>query len=251
MSIIIETLRALQNKQEAAYLSRDNPAVNRNIPNDIKPARHSTLVKLTIVLTVLGLATYIGFDKYQNKLKEKRKVLNYNQNYLKTETAPIANVPKSKLGLNMGGNLNSINQPILEGTALGPVDILKDPEETPIALLMEEYEREKQLSLAKRLVYVGSYIEAIKTLKAVIDQSAGTWETYLLTGTAYLGLGELDVAEMYLKIGLSINGKQPQLSIQRAIKELQRGKHEIALQILHESEKLSPTLLRAVRDVSR
>ena len=57
-----------------------------------------------------------------------------------------------------------------------------------------------------------------------------------------LGLGELDNAEMYLEMGLAINGKVPQLWLQCAIVEQQRGKHEAALRILNEAEKLAPDI---------
>ena len=41
-------------------------------------------------------------------------------------------------------------------------------------------------------------------------------------------------------MGLAVNGKVPQLWLQCAIIEQQRGKHEAALRILNEAEKLAP-----------
>ncbi len=110
------------------------------------------------------------------------------------------------------------------------------------SLLLEEYAIKKQISRAKNLIMTGSYTEAIDMLKTIIGRSEGTWDTYLLIGTAYLGSGELDNAEAYLDMGLAINANIPQLWLQRAIVEQQRGNHEIALQILHETESIAPDM---------
>ncbi|MCP4413615.1 MAG: tetratricopeptide repeat protein, partial [Gammaproteobacteria bacterium] len=100
----------------------------------------------------------------------------------------------------------------------------------------------KQLKQARHLINIGSYNDAIDILKPIIDRQEETWDTYLLMGAAYLGLGELDYAETYSEMGLAMNGKVPQLWLQCAIVEQQRGKHEAALKILNEAEKLAPDI---------
>ena len=415
MSIIEETLRTIQEKQETKGHGYKNPgvsSVNGNVSHNPKPANYKTFVILTIVLSVLGLATYVGFDMYQNKLEEKKRILNYDQDLFKAEITSIVKSPKPPttikhenklqkpdLGLAKyielekrldelkekdkapGNDKNSLNTkissiveaqkpstsikpdskpqksnkqsdisrqrslvlpfespqspqlpqppispfqpprstvladqvfgPLKENTQKGdivslkttniakpdqetyitpivkerkakpktneialeskqhkldgqpdvakdavlsqepsgPADTLKPPESTPTSLLVEEYVIEKQLNRAKDLVNAGSCKEAIEVLKPVIDSPSGTWEAYLLMGAAYLSLGELYYAETYLDMGLAINRKQPQLWVQRAIVEQQRGEHEAALRILHESEKLAPTMPKVLLNI--
>ncbi len=122
------------------------------------------------------------------------------------------------------------------------VEKLKHSEEVPTSLFMEELVVEKQLDRAKYLINIGSYAEAIDILKPIVDSSAETWNAYLLMGAAYLGMGELYHAESYLDMGLAVNGKNPQLWLQRAIVEQQKGNHKSALQILDETQKLAPDL---------
>lgn len=122
------------------------------------------------------------------------------------------------------------------------VEDLTHSEEKSASSLLEEYVVGKQLRQARYLINIGSYAEAIDILKSIIDRQEEIWDTYLLMGAAYLGLGELDNAETYLEMGLAINGNVPQLWLQCAIVEQQRGKHEAALRILNESEKLAPDI---------
>lgn len=99
-----------------------------------------------------------------------------------------------------------------------------------------------EIDRAKHMINVGSYEKAVNILKPVIKNYVATWKVYLLIGTAYLGLNELDLAEKYLDKGLAITGRQPQLWLQRAVVEQQRGDHETALQLLQESLKLAPAM---------
>jgi tetratricopeptide (TPR) repeat protein len=147
-----------------------------------------------------------------------------------------------KHGMDKGKSPERVNQQTDTRLSSEPVEALKDSEQTPASLLLEEYEVKKQLDRARNLIRTGSYAEAIRILKTVIDRSGGTWDTYLLIGTAYLGSGELDYAEAYLNMGLAINSNIPQLWLQRAIVEQQRGNHEAALHILHETESITPDI---------
>jgi len=88
-----------------------------------------------------------------------------------------------------------------------PVEELNDSEQLPTSLLLEEYAVKKQHDRARNLITTGSYAEATNILEAVIDRSGGTWETYLLIGTAYLGSGELDYAEVFLDMGIGMEGQ--------------------------------------------
>ncbi|MGR3179739.1 MAG: tetratricopeptide repeat protein [Candidatus Anammoxibacter sp.] len=106
----------------------------------------------------------------------------------------------------------------------------------------QQLNAEEKFNHIKHLIYIGSYEKAIDTLKPVIESNVGTWELYFLMGTAYLGLGNLDLAERYLDRGIAVNDKQIQLWIQRAVLEQQKGNHETALQILLAAEPLDPAM---------
>ena len=99
-----------------------------------------------------------------------------------------------------------------------------------------------EIKRAKHMINVGSYEKAVNILNPIIENYVATWKVYLLIGTAYLGLNELDKAEKYLDKGLAVTGKQPQLWLQRAVVEQQRGDHGTALQLLKEAQKLAPAM---------
>ncbi len=136
----------------------------------------------------------------------------------------------------------SINQAEENKLSIEPVEDLAYSEEMHASSLLEKNVFGKQLKRARHLISVGSHSDAIEILKPIIDRQEETWDTYLLMGAAYIGLGELDNAEKYSGMGLAINGNVPQLWLQCAIVEQERGNHEAALRILNESERLAPDL---------
>ncbi len=136
----------------------------------------------------------------------------------------------------------SVNQSDSKQLSEEAVEDLIRSEEKPTASLIEENIVGKQLKQARHLINIGSYNDAIDILIPIINRQEETWDTYLLIGAAYIGLGDLDNAEAYSEMGLAMNGKVPQLWLQCAIVEQERGKHEVALRILNESERLSPDM---------
>lgn len=111
MSIIEETLRKLQHKQEtiSTYRSSLGPSIISG--NDYKESKYNRFMPIigaSIVLTILGLATYIVLDHYQDKLKENKKNFYFTQNYLKTERTPIYDEIKMEQGINMQKQLNNV-----------------------------------------------------------------------------------------------------------------------------------------------
>ncbi len=348
MSIIEETLRNLQEKKENEDVHQDVPVaqvVEKKASTNVKPARSRTFVVIVTVLSLLGLGTYYGLDKYQENLYKNIENLNYNLDSLESLTTPVDvsqkdvalpentgvidssqetqvtsvdevlkvernqnetviehKTPKTGMqgnaiteqaigpplsdnqGLESSQNDISKNDVISTGT-VGVVESNHDisvttiaeetkfnqefdseehpdsvnqsenkrlfvelaedlthSEEKPSSSLLEEYVVGKQLKRARHLINIGSYAEAIDILKPIIDRQEEIWDTYLLMGAAYIGLGELDHAEMYSEMGLAVNGNIPQLWLQCAIVEQQRGKHEAALRILNEAEKLAPDI---------
>ena len=346
MSIIEETLRNLQEKKENEDVHQDVPGaqvVEKKASTNVKLSRSRAFVVIAIVLSLLGLGTYYGLEKYQENLYKNRENLNFNPGSLaslatpvdvyqkdvassentgiidssrETQVASVGEVLKVALDqketviehktpkTGMQGNAISeqtvepplsdnqglessqnniskedvfsagavgaiepihdisvttiaeetrfnqefdseehgVNQSENKRLSVEPVEDLTHSEEKPASSLLEEYVVGKQLKQARHLINIGSYAEAIDILKPIIDRQEEIWDTYLLMGAAYLGLGELDYAETYSEMGLAINGKVPQLWLQCAIVEQQRGKHEAALRILNEAEKLAPDI---------
>ncbi len=348
MSVIEETLRNLQEEKENEDVHQDVPVaqvVKKKASTNIKPARSRTFVVIAIVLSLLGLGTYYGLEKYQETLNKNSENLNYNPGSQESLTTPVDvsqkdvaspentgvidssqktqvtfvdevlkvepnqketviehKTPETSMqgnaiteqtvgpplsdnqGLDSSQNDISKNNVFSTGT-VGvvemnhdisvttiaeetkfkqefdseehpdsvnqsenkrlPVELAEDltySEEKPTPSLLEEYVVGKQLKRARHLINIGSYADAIDILKPNIDRQEEIWDTYLLMGAAYLGLGELDNAEIYSEMGLAINGKVPQLWLQCAIVEQQRGKHEAALRILNEAGKLAPDI---------
>ncbi len=155
----------------------------------------------------------------------------------------ISKETKSKQEFDLDERPGSVNQSENKGLFVEQVEDLAHTEEKPTTTtLLKEIVVGKQLKQARHLINIGSYAEAIDILKPIIDRKEEIWDTYLLMGAAYLSLGELDHAETYLEMGLAVNGNVPQLWLQCAIVEQQRGKHEVALRILYEAEKLAPDI---------
>ncbi len=159
-----------------------------------------------------------------------------------TGAAAVSQESKPRRELDTDEHTVSVNQSDSKQLSAEPVEDLTQSEEKLASSLLEENIFGKQLKQARHLINIGSYSEAIDILKPIIDRQEETWDTYLLMGAAYLGLGELDHAETYSEMGLAMNGKIPQLWLQCAIVEQQRGKHEAALLILNEAEKLAPDI---------
>ncbi|MCP4265298.1 MAG: tetratricopeptide repeat protein [Candidatus Brocadiaceae bacterium] len=162
-----------------------------------------------------------------------------NQN---TNAAIVSTETKPKQKLETEVHPAIVNQSYTNQLSVEPAEDLTQSEEKTASSLLEENIFGKKLKQARHLINIGSYSEAIDILKPIIDRQEETWDTYLLIGAAYLGLGELDYAETYSEMGLAMNGKVPQLWLQCAIIEQERGKHEAALRILNESERFAPDM---------
>ena len=96
---------------------------------------------------------------------------------------------------------DSVNQSENKKLSVELVEDLTYSEDKPTSSLLEENVVGKQLKRARHLINIGSYAEAIDILKPIIDRQEEIWDTYLLMGAAYLGLGELDNAETYFGNG--------------------------------------------------
>lgn len=100
----------------------------------------------------------------------------------------------------------------------------------------------QRISFVKDLLGDSLYSEAVDNLKPLFDTPPGVWEPYLLMGTAYMGLGDLEVADSYFKKGLAVDKNRPRLWLQRAVVAQQQGDHNAALEILRKVETFAPRM---------
>ena len=230
----ITNVRKAEPEPKELVVIEDKPQEsNRQYDSTMKPAPGSSLPDKQVSESIKE-----NIQKEDVISPEINRVIELNQE----ASISKSNESESKLELNTDKHSDSVNQQIDNKSSTKTLKSLKHSGEIPTSLLLEKLAVEKQLDQAEHLVNNGSYIEAIEILKPIIDRSAGTWNTYLLMGAAYLGLSELYHAEAYLDMGLAINGKNPQLWLLRAIVEQQKGKHGFALQILHKAQKFVPDM---------
>ncbi|WP_162532419.1 tetratricopeptide repeat protein [Candidatus Scalindua japonica] len=187
-----------------------------------------------------------GLESLQNDVSNNNFLPNTTVgavvSHIDTDASVVSQETKPKQELNTEAHPVTVNQSDnKQSPSESVVDLTQSVEKLPFSLL-EENIFGKQLKQARHLINIGSYNDAINILNPIIDRHQETWDTYLLMGAAYLGLGELDYAEKYSEMGLAMNGKVPQLWLQCAIVEQQRGRHEAALRILNEAEKLAPDI---------
>lgn len=86
MSIIEDTLRNLQDNNGDKDDHQDitvAQVTDKNSSTNMKPAGSRTFIVVSIYLTLFGLGSYYGLEKYQEHLGKKRENMNYDLNYLK------------------------------------------------------------------------------------------------------------------------------------------------------------------------
>jgi len=112
----------------------------------------------------------------------------------------------------------------------------------PTTAKFQDLTPKERMNRGRHEIRLKEYRKAVETLTPVFDSGEATWEAYFLSGTAYLGMGNLDSAAKYLDLGIAMNGKQPQLWLQRAVVSQQSGEHGKALETLEYLKKLSPKM---------
>jgi tetratricopeptide (TPR) repeat protein len=110
------------------------------------------------------------------------------------------------------------------------------PEKQPS---LDEAERLRQGSslVRKRL-----YLEAIEVLEPLFATPPEEWDTWFWMGTAQMGLSHYEEAQEYFREGLARDETIPELWVQWALTEHQRGRYSHALNLLRQAELLAPTL---------
>ena len=101
---------------------------------------------------------------------------------------------------------------------------------------------EQRLAKARLLITQRSHGEALRVLNPLFATLPETWEPWFWMGTAQLGVGDLDKAENAFMEGLVRNDSIPQLWVQRAVIDQQRGQYTLAMDALRQAELLDPDL---------
>ncbi|MDX1412330.1 MAG: tetratricopeptide repeat protein, partial [Nitrospirales bacterium] len=99
----------------------------------------------------------------------------------------------------------------------------------------------ERLNQGSSFVRNRSYLKAIKVLKPLFANPPEEWEPWFWMGTAQMGLGHYEKARDYFRNGLKRDETIPELWVQCALAEHQRGKYTKALSLLRQAEFLAPT----------
>ena len=86
------------------------------------------------------------------------------------------------------------------------------------------------------------YLEAVEVLEPLFLSLPEDWESWFWMGTAHLGLEHYEEAREAFREGLARDETIPQLWVQWAIVEHQRGKYSQSLDALRQAELLAPAL---------
>lgn len=105
--------------------------------------------------------------------------------------------------------------------------------------ILDDVER---LNQGSAFVRNRSYLKAIKVLEPIFAIPPEEWEPWFWMGTAQMGLGHYEKAGEYFREGLGRDDTIPELWVQCALAEHQRGKYSRALSLLRQAEFLAPTL---------
>jgi preprotein translocase subunit SecG len=87
-----------------------------NSAKESKFSRYNTLVKVTIILTILGLVMYIALGLYQDKMKENRRSIDFAQSDFVAEPPPLAETSKPPTAGGPRIQFPIEEKPISEGT---------------------------------------------------------------------------------------------------------------------------------------
>lgn len=122
-------------------------------------------------------------------------------------------------------------------TALDPLVWLDD---TVAFVTREPRHREARLMLGRLQILAGNQLEAITTLAPVLLPGHPDWQPWFWTGTAYLSMGEVELARQNLDVALSKNGVSVDVWVQLAVLEQELENHAGALQYLAIAEQIDP-----------
>ena len=101
---------------------------------------------------------------------------------------------------------------------------------------------EVRLAQGRSLVKQHRYLKAVEALKQLFVSLPEEWEPWFWMGTAHMGLGHYEEAREWFREGLARDETIPQLWVQWAIVEHQRGKFSQSLDALRQAELLAPRL---------
>ena len=99
---------------------------------------------------------------------------------------------------------------------------------------------QKLAGLILQQLKAGNYTEVEKNARQLTAAYSQRWEGWFWLGTALLGQGQMDGAEMALERAIRQNATIAEVWVQRAIVAQERGNHALALEQLNQSKMLAP-----------
>lgn len=112
----------------------------------------------------------------------------------------------------------------------------------PAPQMLHSLGNSERLSQGITLVRKRLYLEAIEVLEPLFALPPEEWETWFWMGTAQMGLGHYEEAQEYFREGLARDETIPELWVQGAVAEHQRGRYSHALNLLRQAELFAPSL---------
>ena len=116
------------------------------------------------------------------------------------------------------------------------------PNTDPTSKTRSSASPEVRLAQGQSLVKQHRYLKAVETLGQLFVSPPEEWEPWFWMGTAHMGLGHYEEAREWFREGLARDETIPQLWVQWAIVQHQRGKFSQSLDALRQAELLAPRL---------
>jgi len=98
---------------------------------------------------------------------------------------------------------------------------------------VETWLEEARLALSR-----GQYQQALSSLETLSPKPKHRADFWLIKGSIHLGLGQLELAEQAFASAQALAPGNPQIAVQRAIINQEKGDHAVALQILRDAATL-------------
>ncbi len=107
-----------------------------------------------------------------------------------------------------------------------------------------------QLIHGRLLIKNGFAEQAIERLQPLVKETSNDWRPWFWLGTAYLIVGDLDVAGTYLEEALAREGQIASIWVQRAIVEQEKGNPSSSVNLLQAANAIEPDNLDIVLNLA-
>jgi Flp pilus assembly protein TadD len=110
------------------------------------------------------------------------------------------------------------------------------------AAIAPQYDVENAIEEARQALSRGRYYQALSTLEQLDPVPENRADVWLITGSAHLGIGQLDRAEAAFASARALAPDNAQIAVQQAILRQEQGDHPGALEILNAAAARHPNV---------